>query len=103
MLTNPYKRLSGFVSVAGLIGSVKIHGGLEKTDSVLDLSLGSGFYSTLSYSVAKDLPDGISNNSGLLLVFVINASRRYLIWVCNEHKLYYRCYWDASWNNWQTL
>lgn len=89
--------------VAGLIGSFKTHGGLEKTDNVIGLSLGSGFYSTLSYSVAKDLPVGISNHSGLLLVFVISASRRYLICVCNEHKLYYRCYWDASWDNWQTL
>lgn len=91
------------MSVAGVIGSFKTHGGIEQTESVLDLSLKSGFYSTLSYSVAKDLPDGISNHSGLLLVFVINASRRYLIWVCNEHKLFYRCYWDDSWGVWRTL
>lgn len=73
---------------------------LKLTDSVIDLTLTSGIYMTLSYSVAQDLPSDVKNSSGLLIIFEYNYARRYLIWFNNEGGLYLRWYWDSVWYDW---
>ena len=78
-------------------------GNLTASSSVIDTSLEAGYYCTLSYDTAQDLPSVDVNKSGLLLIFVINHSRRFLIWVATSGGLHLRVCWDTTWQDWKQL
>ena len=95
MLTNPYKRLSGFVSVAGIRGNGLL-GAIYTGD--LNSLIEAGVYqiSTVTTSKPTGLEDGI-------IVMLSNSKQRSIavqLAFGSGGKMFYRYKWLSAWSTW---
>lgn len=88
--------------LATVLGVFKLVSILTSSDDVLTLTT-SGFYECMSYNPPQNLPSDVVK-SGVLFVFILENSRRFLVYISPDAgECYKRIYWDSTWGNWIKL